>query len=161
MVGRTPGSPPKPSQPRGKDGFEQDQPTVAVEPDFASSLPTVRETTLELQGGPDEDVPAEKPPSVVDESDFDHDRPTVARDVDDLVEASLAVSEFTNGGETVAIRGQAERPATPEVPAAEILESPGVYRMKRPPIADDITTPLPSPTPVVEKKVRLGLTKKT
>jgi hypothetical protein len=174
MVGSNKGLPKGPPPSRSEDEFGQNRPTLAVEPDFASSLPTVRDKLVpelfpdgipELEAVLDdaEDVPDPKPPSVVAESDFAHDRPTVARDVAALVEASLAATEFSSTAQTVAIRGQAEKNAAPSevTPMAEILESPGIYRLKRPPIVDDITTPLPVRTPpVVEKKVRLGISKK-
>jgi len=175
MVGSNKGFPKGSQPPRDEDEFGQNRPTLAVEPDFASTLPTVRDKLvpelfpdwipeLEAELDDSEDVPDAKPPSVVAESDFAHDRPTVARDVEALIEASMVASEFSSTAPTVAIRGQAEKNAAANevTPAAEILESPGIYRLKRPPIVDDITTPLPVRTPpVVEKKVRLGLSKKT
>ena len=175
MVGSEKGLPTGPRPSCDKDGLGQKPPALAVEADFASSMPTVRDKLVpdlipeleaeELEAELDDsgDVPDVNLPPVVAESDFAHDRPTVARDVEALIKASSAATEFSSTVPTVAIRGQTGKSAdTGEVtPAAEILESPGIYRLKRLPIVDDITTPLPARTPpVMEKKVRLGISKK-
>jgi hypothetical protein len=44
------------------------------------------------------------------------------------------------------------------VPESEVFDSPGVYRMKRPPIVDDVTTPLPRR--VREKCVKLSVSRR-
>lgn len=44
------------------------------------------------------------------------------------------------------------------IPEAEVINSPGVYRMKRPPIVDDISTPLPRR--VGGKRVKLSVSRR-